>query len=137
MDARESQASGIGARFATLLTPLIAWTLAIVGVLSGVALVPMLATAVYQSQRGSPPSAASSIVFAAISALLATLALGVISGSLMIQWANLRREERREMDRELIELVDQIRNNPEYGQCWGPRVSPDHFRNTCSTTLLG
>lgn len=65
--------------------------------------------------------------YGAASAFLATLALGIVSGTLAVQYKQLKYERLRNLQESTEELVLLAMASPEYCQCWGARVSPDHI----------
>ncbi|GAA3736206.1 hypothetical protein GCM10022225_18660 [Plantactinospora mayteni] len=64
--------------------------------------------------------------YGAASALLAALALLVVCASLAVQYNQFRYERVQAVYHRTDDLVQLAVENPEYCQCWGARVSPDH-----------
>ena len=118
MNARHPRVPESVERAASTFIHVVTWTVSLLGIGAGIMLCGLLAS----SMAGPRPAFDAPTT----SALVAALALGVISTSLVVQRANLRREETRELDRVLASLREQVRQNPQFAQCWGARVSPAH-----------
>ncbi|WP_159079267.1 DUF6082 family protein [Plantactinospora sp. BC1] len=87
---------------------------------------PAILNRLYTS--GDDYSRASDIgqAYGAASALLAALALLVVSASLAVQYGQFRYERIQAIHQRTEDLVKLAIENPEYCQCWGSRVSPEH-----------
>lgn len=105
-----------------------------VGTVISVVLSPTAIAETYRDDRDYSRAGDIGQAYGAASALLATVALGVVAATLYVQYRQLRSahhqflSERREKLRQDTRNLSMLAlNNPEYRQCWGPRVSPAHI----------
>lgn len=92
----------------------------------GVLLSPMFIGSLNRSDQDWARLSEIGEAYGPVSALLATLALVAVSMSLLVQHSQLRHDRlwlQREMNFSLLKVA---MDDPIYGQCWGPRVSPPH-----------
>ncbi|MDG4834030.1 DUF6082 family protein [Solwaraspora sp. WMMD1047] len=110
----------LAVRGAALLAGLVVLISAPVGLL----LSPMLISTVDREDRDWARLSDIGETYGAVSAMLATLALGVVSVSLILQRSQVR-HERIWLQRELhVNIVSFAIEDPVFAQCWGPRVAP-------------
>ncbi|GAA4679439.1 DUF6082 family protein [Phytohabitans rumicis] len=95
-----------------------------VAISMGFLLSPMLVGSLNRSNQDWSRLSEIGEAYGPVSALLATLALVAVSVSLLLQRSQLRHDRlwlQREMTFNLLKVA---MDDPAYGQCWGPRVSP-------------
>lgn len=86
---------------------------------------PVILNALYRGEEDYSRASNVGQAYGAASAVLAVLALGVVSASLVVQYGQFRYERMRAVHQQTEELVKLALDNPQYCQCWGARVAPD------------
>ncbi|MBE1486403.1 DUF6082 family protein [Plantactinospora soyae] len=101
-------------------------TVLLIGALLVATMSPVIIDALYRGERDFSRASSIGQAYGAASALLAALALTVVSASLLIQYSQFRYERLQTVYQHTEELVKLAIENPQYCQCWGSRMSPEH-----------
>lgn len=92
--------------------------------MAGLAVSPVVLESVYPAGPDHAEIGNVGQAYGAASAMVAGLALFVVSASVFVQYRHLRAMEIQALDRFSEELVSLAMELPRYRQCWGARVSP-------------
>ncbi|MDG4791216.1 DUF6082 family protein [Micromonospora sp. WMMD1102] len=126
MAVRETYASDERRHRLVRSTLLVASTVLLAGTLLAAIVSPTILNRLYSGQHDYSTASDIGQAYGAASALLAALALLVVCASLVVQYNQFRYERVQAVYHRTDDLVQLAVENPEYCQCWGARVSPEH-----------
>jgi len=90
-----------------------------------VVLAPIFLERLYRSDEDYSRISDIGQSYGAASAVVSTIALGVVMLGLMVQRRQLRNEQLRALSDTTDELVRRAMDDPVYQQCWGGRIAPE------------
>jgi hypothetical protein len=125
MAAGELQAFKTPERTAFSAVAFILSLIAFIGALTGVALSPAVLQMIYSDDRDYAMIGNVGQAYGGASAVVASVALFVVAGSVYLQYRQLRAAHVQSLAEFNEELVLLAMENPKYRQCWGARISPE------------
>jgi hypothetical protein len=126
METRESKPLERVAQVLAKLLFIVVLIAGIVGISVAAALSPMIIMSAYGADADWVEVANIGQAYGAASAMLASLALGVVSASLWMQRSQIKHDQKAILRQSTRDIVTVAMHQPKFGQCWGARFAPDH-----------
>jgi hypothetical protein len=101
-------------------------TVLLLGMILVATVSPAILNALYDGEHDYSQASNIGQAYGAASAMLAALALAVVSASLVMQYNQFRHERIQVIHQRTEDLIKLAIEHPQYCQCWGARVSPEH-----------